>query len=137
MNKALIADSSGIVSLATETDRNHAVACRLANQLTKDLGSVLVPSDVFSEMLNILGKKAGHETAIETAKTILQSETFVVVYPDQELIDDAFALFQSQPESVSFTDCLVMATADYYGTKHIFGFDEVFADNGCTTPKAA
>jgi predicted nucleic acid-binding protein len=31
---------------------------------------------------------------------------------------------------VSFTDCVVMAVADTYGTKRIFGFDEAFTKNG-------
>jgi predicted nucleic acid-binding protein len=33
-------------------------------------------------------------------------------------------------EAVSFTDCLVMAVADEYGTKDIFDFDKQFADAG-------
>lgn len=137
MNTALIADSSGIVSLVTETDRNHTQAKALANQYVKSQGSILVPSDVFSETLNILGKKAGHATAIKTGQTILQSETFVVIYPDERITEVAFTLFQIQPESVSFTDCLVMATANHYGIKNVFGFDKVFADNGYTIPEAA
>jgi predicted nucleic acid-binding protein len=31
---------------------------------------------------------------------------------------------------VSLTDCIVMAIADHYGTKDIFGFDKQFADAG-------
>jgi predicted nucleic acid-binding protein len=31
---------------------------------------------------------------------------------------------------VSFTDCIVMANADEYGTKTIFGFDTDHAKNG-------
>lgn len=137
MNKALIADSSGIVSLVIGTDRNHTQAEALANQYVESQGSVLVPSDVFSETLNVLGKKAGHETAIKTGQTILQSETFVVIYPDERITEAAFTLFQTQPESVSFTDCLVMTTANHYGIKNIFGFDKVFADNGYIIPQAA
>ena len=30
----------------------------------------------------------------------------------------------------SYGDCLVMATADFYDTHEIFGFDAVFAKNG-------
>jgi predicted nucleic acid-binding protein len=36
---------------------------------------------------------------------------------------------------VSFTDCLVMAVADRFGTKVIFGFDEVFRKNGYRIPE--
>lgn len=38
--------------------------------------------------------------------------------------------FQNQPAYVSFTDCVVMAFADEYETKDIFGFDEAFRKNG-------
>lgn len=137
MNKGLVADSSGIVSLVTETDRNHAPAVALAQRFVDNPGSILVPSDVLSETLNVLGKKAGHETAIKTGQTILGSDAFIVVYPDEEIIEDAFELFRSQRESVSFTDCLVMATAAYYDINDIFGFDEIFAKSGYITPKAA
>ena len=40
--------------------------------------------------------------------------------------------FAKLPQSVSFTDCLVMATADEYETIDIFGFDKQFADAGYT-----
>jgi predicted nucleic acid-binding protein len=40
--------------------------------------------------------------------------------------------FAELPQSVGFTDCLVMATADEYETSDIFGFDKQFADAGYT-----
>ena len=44
----------------------------------------------------------------------------------------ALEKFADLPHAVSLTDCLVMATADAYGTKEIFGFDKQFADAGYT-----
>ena len=38
--------------------------------------------------------------------------------------------FGTVPQSVSFTDCLVMAVADEYGTRDIFGLDKQFTDAG-------
>ena len=40
------------------------------------------------------------------------------------------AKFKDQPSGVSLTDCIVMAVADDYGTKDIFGFDKQFEDAG-------
>ena len=40
--------------------------------------------------------------------------------------------FEGLSEAVSLTDCIVMAVADEYGTKDIFGFDKQFADAGYT-----
>ncbi len=34
------------------------------------------------------------------------------------------------PQSVSYTDCVVMAVADEYHTTQIFGFDEDFKKHG-------
>jgi predicted nucleic-acid-binding protein len=42
----------------------------------------------------------------------------------------ALLKFEAVSEAVSFTDCLVMAVADEYGTKDIFGFDKHFEDAG-------
>jgi predicted nucleic acid-binding protein len=42
----------------------------------------------------------------------------------------AFKKFETLPNAVSFTDCIVMAVADDYGTPDIFGFDKQFQDAG-------
>jgi predicted nucleic acid-binding protein len=48
------------------------------------------------------------------------------------LLTDALERFKTQPQGVSFTDCVVMAYADAFQTKDIFGFDKQFADAGYT-----
>ena len=75
-------------------------------------------------------KKAGHDTAIRAARYLLASESFAVVETQDTARTRAIDLLQAQPQSVSFTDCVVMAVADEYGTKRIFGFDEAFRKNG-------
>ena len=42
----------------------------------------------------------------------------------------ALKKFAGIAEAVSFTDCIVMAVADDYGTSDIFGFDKQFQDAG-------
>jgi predicted nucleic acid-binding protein len=54
------------------------------------------------------------------------SETFVIL--------DSSALIAQTNKRPSFVDCLVMATADFYDTREIFGFDAVFAKNGYSLP---
>lgn len=129
----LSADSSGLVSLVTDTDSNHQAAVALAERLVEIDGAVLVPAEVFAETLNILGKKAGKATAIKAGKMLLEDGTFLVEESNQEIRRDACARFQDLPESVSYTDCCVMSFADYYGIKHIFGFDGIFERQGYAT----
>lgn len=128
---SVIADSSGLVSLVTTTDRNHAAAVFASKRLLDNHSVILVPGDIFTETINILGKKSGHEVARQTAAQLLDDEeAFIVAEANEEIRRNAFIHFEQQPSSVSFADCLVMAFADYYGIRDIFGFDEVFARNG-------
>jgi hypothetical protein len=58
---------------------------------------------------------------------------FVLLNEPQDIPSSgALDKFAVLPQGVSFTDCLVMATADAYFTKDIFGFDKQFADAGYT-----
>lgn len=129
-NSAVIADSSGLISLISETDYNHGKALKLSQALEDTKTNIIVPSDVFTETINITGKKFGHETALKVAKILYQTQTFLVEESNQEIRDQALDLFAQQTNSTSFTDCIVMVTATEYNTKKIFGFDSVFSKNG-------
>ncbi len=123
----LIADTSGLVSLLSPNDHNHTEAVEAAQRLHNEPRDILIPSAVFVEFLNILGRKAGHRVALAAAAEL--TPPFLIVSDPQ---DKAVALqkFAKVPESVSFTDCLVMAAADAYNTPDIFGFDKQFEEAG-------
>jgi predicted nucleic acid-binding protein len=121
----IIADTSGLISLFSPNDQNHEVAVEAAKRLSHDHKDILIPAAVLVEFLNILGRKAGHTTAL-TAVTELTPPFLVISDPDN--IPRALEKFSDVPAGVSFTDCLVMAVADEYGTVDIFGFDKQFAD---------
>jgi predicted nucleic acid-binding protein len=111
----IIADTSALVSLVTKTDHNHVPAMKAAAELREDQRPIILPSDVLVETVNILGKRSSYETAlVETTSHV----------------EAALAKFKEQPEAVSLTDCIVMALADHYSTKDIFGFDKQFEDAG-------
>jgi predicted nucleic acid-binding protein len=125
----IIADTSGLVSLFSPEDRNHEEAINAAQQLTNDKKTILIPAAVFVEFLNILGRKAGHEIALAAASEL--TPPFVVLSEPANLPQNpALKKFANIAEAVSFTDCLVMAVADEYGTSDIFGFDKQFQDAG-------
>jgi predicted nucleic acid-binding protein len=99
-------------------------------------GAVIIPSHVFSELMNVLGKKLGHQVAIPIGRQVISDPTYLIVESDKELTQ-ALERFSHQSSSVSFTDCIVMVVADRVGTKLIFGFDEVFRKNGYRLPETA
>lgn len=128
--KPIIADSSGLISLANDIDRNHHVAISESEKYLKEKGTIIIPGDVFTETINIMGKKIGHTSALGTAMILLQEPVFLIIDADDQLRRQALEKFRAQKEGVSLTDCIVMACADRFETKIIFGFDEVFKKNG-------
>jgi predicted nucleic acid-binding protein len=130
MNIKIIADSSALFSLVIKKDRNNKKAKKIIQELGTHNVSIILPGEVFTELVNILGKNIDHQVAFAVGQTILQEETFIIEETTQSVRYSAFLTFQKQPKSVSYTDCLVMAFADEYETKKIFGFDEAFHKNG-------
>ena len=130
MNLQLITDSSGLFSLTVKTDINHPKALKISKNLLQTKGTIIIPGEIFAEVINILGKKIGKKVAIKTGRMFISSDIFTIIDTTNKIRLLAFKLFQNQPSSVSFTDCLVMAFADEYKTKDIFGFDEAFKKNG-------
>jgi predicted nucleic acid-binding protein len=123
----LIADTSGLVSLFSPDDQNHHVAVEAAKKLRNESKDILIHSAVFVEFLNILGRKAGHSVALAAVSEL--TPPFLILNGPQDSTN-ALKKFAKVPESVSFTDCLVMAAADEYYTPDIFGFDKQFEDAG-------
>lgn len=134
MNKPIIIDSSGFISLASITDSNFQKATSFSQSIMEKDKTVIMPGEVFTEIVNVVGKKIGHDAAIKQAGVILASETIILAETTSEIRSNALAKFTKQPKTVSFTDCLVMAVADIFTTKEIFGFDKVFIKNGYLIP---
>ena len=131
--KPIIADSSGLVSLAISDDANHQSAVASAKQLQDESRPIIVPAEVFSETLNIIGRQSGHQLAMGTAEIVLSAgSTFLYEQTSRSVLEKALQQFGTITGSVSFTDCIVMAYADEYKTSDIFGFDRQFETAGYT-----
>lgn len=135
--EAIIVDSSALISLLVDTDANHERAKKMANAYTFTISKIAIPHDVFTECINILGKKINHRVALACAQQILESAVFFIVDPDDSLRQVALEKFKEMPERVSYTDCIVMALADLWKTRYIFGFDEIFAKEGYSLPASS
>jgi len=129
MKLPIVAASSGLISLISEDDMNHKLAIKISEELSELNSLIIVPSDVFSETLNIIGKKFSHNLAMSVGEEIASFETYTIIETNGILRNNALSLFSHQAESVSFTDYVVMICADKFNTKDIFGFDKVFKTN--------
>lgn len=61
--RAAIADTSGLVALVQSKGPTHAAAILAADTYADDKVRILVPSEVFAETINILGKKVSNAIA--------------------------------------------------------------------------
>ncbi len=129
----IIIDSSALFALISTDDALHKKALEVSAQLTAS-SSLIIPTDVISETINIIGKKLGKEKQLEILEYALENNIFSLHQNTPHTYSLAKKFIISQPKAVSFTDCIVMATADEYETKFIFGFDEIFAKNGYSLP---
>jgi len=130
MNEPLIIDSSAFISLGTITDSNYIKATEISTQIHNEDRTIIMPGEIFTEIVNVAGKKIGHKVALDQANKILDSKTIHIEETTSAVRESALSKFQVQPKSVSFTDCIVMAFADEFDTSEIFGFDSVFRKNG-------
>lgn len=128
--KLVITDSSALVALASKDDTTHDIAIKISEKIKERGWSLIIPGEVFTETVNLLGKKFGHKLAIEFGGEILRSDEYEIIDTDNETRQKAFEKFKLEANSTSFTDCIVMAFADHFETKDIFGFDEIFNKNG-------
>jgi predicted nucleic acid-binding protein len=126
----IIADTSALVSLATDTDQNHVPATEAAARLHDVSRPIILPADIFVETVNVLGKRSGHETALKAAAELLRPGSQFVLIETMPYLNRALEKLKDQAPGVSLTDCMVMVVADEYGTKDIFGFDMQFVEAG-------
>lgn len=99
------------------------------------------PLKVLAETLNRIGNNIGRQQAFLAGKALLARHTtrdILLVQSDIDIIDAGLELLKTvrvpQDKRVSFVDCLVMAYANLYDTREIFGFDAVFVQNGYHLP---
>jgi predicted nucleic acid-binding protein len=108
----------------------HEPAVAATESLRGKDSTILVPYEVYIETLNVLGKRVGHIRALAVASYLSNTPLFLVIDSSAASRQEALSRFTTLPQSVSFTDAVVMAIADEYRTGDIFGFDEAFAKSG-------
>ena len=129
-NSPIIADTSALVSLATDTDHNHIPAKEAAARLREVSRPIILPADIFVETVNVLGKRSGHETALKAAAELRRPGSQFILIETVPYLNRALERLKDQAPGVSLTDCIVMVVADAYGTKDVFGFDMQFVEAG-------
>lgn len=130
MTDLIIVDTSALISLFSPKDQNNKIAKKISSDIKHSEFELIIPGEIFTETVNVFGKKENHDVAVKHGKFLLETSEFKIAETTFDIRLKAFEKFNIQPKSVSYTDCLVMVFADEYETKTIFGFDFAFSKNG-------
>lgn len=137
-SKAVVVDSSALVALLKLDDVDNRKAVNIMDDVIvkRDLLAI-IPNEVLAESLNIIGKKLGRKQEVSAGNLLLGriSRGEVLLVPaTADTVRAALYLGNSTTGNPSFVDRLVMALADEYQTRLVFGFDGVFRKNGYKLP---
>jgi predicted nucleic acid-binding protein len=114
---------------------------KIAGILAVTNRQAIAPTEVLAETLNRIGNNIGRQQARLAGKALLARQAsgdLLIQQTDSALMAAALDRMEDVRESkgkrVSFVDCLVMAYADFYHTREVFGFDEAFSLNDYQLP---
>src|SRR5688572_842235 len=142
MNSAfVILDSSALIAQINTKDLWHQNANSISELIERTNRKVILPAEVLAETLNRLGNNIGRQDAVLAGNALLernQSGDLLITHSNTDILTATLTLLKTvrepQDKRASFVDCLVMATATFYDTREIFGFDAVFGRNGFYLP---
>ena len=142
MNSAfVILDSSALIAQINVKDLWHKKANTISEYIQQTDRKVILPAEVLAETLNRIGNNVGRQEAVLAGNALLErneSGDILITQSNTEILRATLNLLntvQEPPEKrASFVDCLVMASAIFYDTREIFGFDAVFERNGFPLP---
>jgi predicted nucleic acid-binding protein len=145
MNKTVvILDSSALIAQINVKDLWHKQADETAEFIARTERKVLLPAEVFAETLNRIGNNIGRQEAAVAGSALLDRDAtgdLLLIHSHPALLAAALDLLKTgqaaKDKRPSFVDCLVMAFANAYNTREIFGFDAVFEKNGYHLPGKA
>lgn len=121
-----IIDTSVLVAYFNSRDERHEEASALVRRIaSREFGAVMLSDYVFDETMTVLAARRVGKTAIsELGEKLLASKEIGLVYANETVFRDAWHLFKKS-EDLSFTDCIIAATARALNAK-ILSFDHGF-----------
>jgi Predicted nucleic acid-binding protein, contains PIN domain len=125
-------DTSYLIALENSVDQYHRTASRHWSELAKSSSHSFVTSSyVFVEVVTLLNNRRLHSKAVELGKNLLTSRLFNLVHVDEELFDEAWALFQKHKDKkYSLTDCVSFQLMKRLAITEALTFDKHFVQAG-------
>lgn len=130
MDKIFI-DTSAFVAVIDRSDNHHARAIKYWRQIENQPIAIYTTNFVFDETYTMLLLRINHQSALEFAKNILESQVIQMIYVDPALQKKALKIAERfHDKSFSFTDCTSFAVMEENKLSQAFAFDNHFIQAG-------
>ena len=121
------ADSSGWTALFDRRDKYHTQAQAEVRGSVKQGDWFITTDYVLDETITHLADVVNHATGESFATWVLQQKHIQVVHVDEELWNEALAVFRKYDDKqFSFTDCTSFVVMQRLKINDTFGFDHHF-----------
>jgi len=126
-------DTGAFLARYIVRDQHHNSAITKWNRLQKSKAKYCTSNFVLDEMITLLGRWVGEEFALEKAYSIYNSDSFLIVRPDEADELRALELYAKfSDKKIGFTDCISFALMKKHKISKVFSFDRHFIDAGFT-----
>ncbi len=124
-------DTSGLIALSDEKDRNHAKAKGYLKEQVQKGARFVLGKNILAEYIDGVTKRIGKEKAIEELDSILNSKLLVIESPSEVEWNKAINYFRKYDDKqIDLTDCLSFTIMERLGLKFAFTFDNDFKVHG-------
>lgn len=129
----LFADTSFLIAVYNEKDRNHLQAKQLFDE-TSNTSLYVISDYIFDEVLAVALVRAGKDLSSQTGKKILTDERIHMAKADDEIFEKAWFIYQMfEDKNWSFTDCTSYVLMKNLSIGTGLSFDEHFKQFGFKT----
>ena len=124
-------DSSGWIALFDPDDKHYVLVHNRMREISEH-GHRLVTTDyILDETITHLVATINHNKAESFAVWVLAQKRIQIVHVDEELWDEALALFRRYDDKAfSFTDCTSFVVMQHHKIRDAFAFDRHFEQMG-------
>jgi len=127
MMQPIFVDTSALIALGNQRDLFHAKAHEVKKNYVKAKRRFITTSLVIVEFCNTFSNCKFRKTAIEMVETIYQSDKWIYINVDKDLMDKGFELFKRMEDKEwGLVDCISIIVAENFGLSEIFSNDSHF-----------
>ncbi|MCZ7392245.1 MAG: PIN domain-containing protein [Candidatus Methanoperedens sp.] len=124
-------DTSGLIALSDEKDKNHIKAEVYLKEQVQTSGRFVIGKNILAEYIDGVTKRISKKKAIEELDNILNSKLLVVEPVSEADWEKAIRYFRKyKDQQIDLTDCLSFAIMERLDLKTAFTFDDDFKIHG-------